>query len=84
MFPEDAVNLSKSWCLMLWEIASIVDHRPVNCQMVKYSFGDKPGKGVVKDEHVDARGADLQLASNVLLVGVAPGGGNKDLAVVEW
>ena len=27
--------------LMLWEIASIVDHRPVNSQMVKYSFGDK-------------------------------------------
>lgn len=27
---------------MLWEITSIIDHRPVNSQTVKYFFGDKP------------------------------------------
>ena len=40
MFPVDDKEL-KVQVLMLWEIASIVDHRPVNSQMVKYSFGDK-------------------------------------------
>lgn len=38
-----------------------------------------PGKGVVEDEHVDARHADLELALDVLLVGAAPGRGDKDL-----
>lgn len=70
--------------LMLWEIASVVDHRPVNSQMVKHSFGDKSGKGVVKDKQVDTRGSDLQLAPDTLLVGIASSGGNEDLALVEW
>lgn len=38
-----------------------------------------PGKGVVEDEHVDARCADLELALDVLLVGTAAGRGNEDL-----
>lgn len=38
-----------------------------------------PGEGVVEDEHVDARCADLELALDVLLVGIAAGGGNEDL-----
>lgn len=84
MFPVDDEELIKVQVLMLWEIASIVDHRPVNSQVVKYFFGDKSGKGVVKDEQVDARGSDLQLAPDALLVGVAAGGGNEDLALVEW
>lgn len=70
--------------LMLREITSIVDHRPVNSQVIKYFFGDKSGKGVVKDKQVDARGSDLQLAPDTLLVGIASGGGNEDLALVEW
>lgn len=41
--------------------------------------GAPPGEGVVEDEHVDARRAHLQLALDVLLVGVAPGRGNEDL-----
>lgn len=32
---------SKVQVLVLREIASIVDHRPVNSQVVKYFFGDK-------------------------------------------
>lgn len=40
MFPVDDKEL-KVPVLMLWEIASVVDHRPVNSQMVKHSFGDK-------------------------------------------
>lgn len=39
-----------------------------------------PGKGVVKDKQVDTRGSDLQLAPDTLLVGIASGGGNEDLA----
>lgn len=39
-----------------------------------------PGKGVVKNEQVDARSSDLQLAPDALLVGITPGGGNEDLA----
>lgn len=38
-----------------------------------------PGKGIVEDEHVDAWGADLELALDVLLVGIASGRGNEDL-----
>lgn len=38
-----------------------------------------PGKGVVEDEHVDARCADLELALDVLLVGTAAGRGNEHL-----
>lgn len=38
-----------------------------------------PGEGVVEDEHVDAWCADLELALDVLLVGIASGGGNEDL-----
>lgn len=40
MFPVDDKE-PKVQALMLWEIASVVDHRPVNSQMVKHSFGDK-------------------------------------------
>lgn len=52
--------------------------------MIKYFFGDKPGKGVVEDEHVDAWGADLELALDVLLVGIASGRGNEDLTLIQW
>lgn len=38
-----------------------------------------PGKGVVKDEHVDAWCADLELTLDVFLVGIASGGGNEHL-----
>lgn len=38
-----------------------------------------PGKGVVEDEHVDAWCADLELALDVLLVGIASGCGNEHL-----
>lgn len=38
-----------------------------------------PGEGVVEDEHVDAWCADLELALDVLLVGIASGGGNENL-----
>lgn len=38
-----------------------------------------PGKGVVEDEHVDAWCADLELALDVLLVGIASGCRNEDL-----
>lgn len=38
-----------------------------------------PGEGVVEDEHVDARCARLELALDVLLVGIASGGGNEYL-----
>lgn len=80
----DDEELVKVQALALREIASIVDHRPVNSQVVKYFFGDKSGKGVVKDEQVDAGGSDLQLAPDALLVGIASGGRDEDLALVEW
>lgn len=83
MFPVDKVKLGKSRCLRLWEITSIVDHRPVNCQVIKYFLGDKPGEGVVEDEHVDARCACLELALDVLLVGIASGGGNEYLTLLQ-
>lgn len=38
-----------------------------------------PGEGVVKDEHVDAGGTNLELALDVLLVGIASGGRNEHL-----
>lgn len=38
-----------------------------------------PGEGVVEDEHVDSWCADLELALDVLLVGIASGDGNEDL-----
>lgn len=41
MFPVDDEELIRVQVLMLWEIASIVDHRPVNSQVVKHFFGDK-------------------------------------------
>lgn len=37
---------------MLWEIASIVDHRPVNSQVVKYFFGDKSEETKMENEGV--------------------------------
>lgn len=52
--------------------------------MIKYFLRDKPGKGVVEDEHVDTRGADLELALDVLLVGIASGGGNENLTLIQW
>lgn len=41
--------------------------------------GGLPGKSVVEDEQVDAWCADLELALDVLLVGIAAGGGNEHL-----
>lgn len=41
--------------------------------------GGLPGKGVVEDEQVDAWCADFELALDVLLVGIAAGGGNEHL-----
>lgn len=38
-----------------------------------------PGEGVVEDEHVDAGDTDLELALDVLLVGIASGGRNEHL-----
>lgn len=38
-----------------------------------------PGEGVVEDEHVDAGGTDLELALDVLLVGIASGSRNEHL-----
>lgn len=52
--------------------------------MIKYFLGDKPGKSVVKDEHVDAWCADLELTLDVFLVGIASGGGNEHLTLIQW
>lgn len=52
MFPVDDEELIKVQVLMLWEIASIVDHRPVNSQVVKYFFGDKSEETKMENEGV--------------------------------
>lgn len=57
MFPVDKVKLVKSRCLRLWEITSIVDHRPVNCQVIKYFLGDKPEETEMAKEGVTPRAA---------------------------
>lgn len=41
MFPVDDEELIRVQVLMLWEVTSIVDHRPVNSQVVNHFFGDK-------------------------------------------
>lgn len=41
--------------LRLQEITSIVDHRPVNCQVIKYFFGDKPEETEMETEGVTLR-----------------------------
>lgn len=48
----DDDELSKVQLLMLWEIASIVDHRPVNSQVVKHFFGDKSEETKMENEGV--------------------------------
>lgn len=53
----DKVKLVKSRCLRLWEITSIVDHRPVNCQVIKYFLGDKPEETEMAKEGVTPRAA---------------------------
>lgn len=52
MFPVDDEELIKVQVRMLWEIASIVDHRPVNSQVVKYLFGDKSEEIKIDNEGV--------------------------------
>lgn len=52
MFPVDKVKLLKSRCLSLREIASIIDHRPVNRQVIKYFLGDKPEETEMGEEGV--------------------------------
>lgn len=42
MLPVGEVELLKSRCSRLQEITSVVDHRPVDSQVVKHLFGDKP------------------------------------------
>lgn len=51
--------------------------------MIKDFLGDKSGKSVVEDEQVDAWCADLELALDVLLVGIAAGGGNEHLTLIQ-
>lgn len=52
MFLVDDEELIKVQVLMLWEITSIVDHRPVNSQVVKYFFGDKSEETKMENEGV--------------------------------
>lgn len=53
----DKVELLTLGCSGLREITPVVDHRPVNCQVIKHFLGDEPGETETGKEGVAPRAA---------------------------
>lgn len=63
MFPVDKVELLTLGCSGLREITPVVDHRPVNCQVIKHFLGDEPGETETGKEGVAPRAGRRRAAA---------------------
>lgn len=63
MFPVDKVELLTLGCSGLREITPVVDHRPVNCQVIKHFLGDEPGETEMGKEGVAPRAGRRRAAA---------------------